>query len=281
MPFIYLHLLLIALVTALACVLPGTFLLLRGNALICDALSHAILFGIVITFLIVRNIKSPIIFFGAVISGLATAYLTEQLAGNKKIDHDAAIGLIFPFLFSIAVLCINLFAHNVHLDTDAVLLGELIFAPLDTWYYQGYNLGPCALWNMTVILFCNALCIWYFFKELQLITFDPVYAASLGLRPKMFEYLIMTLTTITILQAFYVTGSILVISLMITPCATAFLLTYNIKQMITLSCLLAIIATLAGFLLAHMLDSSIAGSISCMNGLLFCMTLIGQQKRPT
>ena len=101
MTCMYAQLLLISIVTALACVLPGNFLILRGTALISDALSHAILFGIVVTFLIVGNIDSPLIFFGAIISGLFTVTMTEMLTKTGQLNHDAAIGLTFPFLFSI------------------------------------------------------------------------------------------------------------------------------------------------------------------------------------
>jgi manganese/zinc/iron transport system permease protein len=277
MPIIYLQLLLICIITAIACVLPGNFLVLRGSALISDALSHAILFGIVVTFLITGNSSSPLIFMGAMIAGILTICLTEKLAQTGKIHHDAAIGLTFPFLFSIAVLLINWYANDVHLDTDAILLGELAFAPFDTLYLYGYDCGPQALSSMSIILCSNIFVISYFYKELQLTTFDPIYAQTAGYNPKIFDYLIMMLMSMTIIQAFYVSGTILVISFIITPAASAFLLTKKLHEMIITSCLLAIIAVLAGFLLAHYFDTSIAGSITLINGLLFFVVMIAQK----
>ena len=276
----YIQLLIISIVTALACVLPGNFLILRGTALISDALSHAILFGIVVTFLMVHNNNSPLIFVGAIISGMVTVTITELLTKTGKINHDAAIGLTFPFLFSIAVLLINLFANNVHLDTDAVLVGELAFAPFNKLYLCGHDCGPVALWNMSIILCINIFCISYFYKELQLTTFDSTYAKIMRYNPTLFHYLLMLLTSITIVQAFHTTGTILVISFIVTPAATAFLLTKKLHEMIILSCLLAIIGVLAGFLIAHGLDSSIAGSITLANGLIFLLVMLNKKIRP-
>ncbi|MDP3787823.1 MAG: metal ABC transporter permease [Candidatus Chromulinivorax sp.] len=274
MSIMYIQLLLISIVTALACVLPGNFLILRGASLISDALSHAILFGIVVTFLIVHDINSPFIFLGAIISGIATVTFTEILTKSGKLNQDAAIGLTFPFLFSIAVVLINLFANNVHLDTDAILVGELAFAPFYKLYIFGQDCGPIALWNMTIILCMNIACISYFYKELQLTTFDSLYAQTMHYQPRLFHYLLMVLTSITIIQAFHTTGTILVISFIITPAATAYLLTKKLHEMILLSCLLAIIAVLAGFLIAHLLDTSIAGSITLANGFIFFLMML-------
>lgn len=269
MSLIYLQLLLISIVTALACVLPGNFLVLRGTALMSDALSHAILFGIVVTFLCIQDINSPLIFIGTIISGILTVSITEVLTKTGKINQDAAIGLTFPFLFSIAVILINLFANNVHLDTDAILLGELAFAPFQKLYFFGYDCGPTALWSMSIILCINIVCISYFYKELQLTTFDPLYAKIMRYHPALFHYLLMVLTSITIVQAFHTTGTILVISFIVTPAATAFLLTKKLHEMIILSSLLAMIAVLLGFLIAHYYNISIAGSITLANGLIF------------
>ncbi|MBP6870354.1 metal ABC transporter permease [Candidatus Babeliales bacterium] len=277
MPIIYLQLLLITLVTALACVIPGNFLILRGNALMSDALSHAILFGIVITFLLVQDINSPLIFLGAIIAGIITVSATQALTKIGHLHQDAAIGLTFPFLFSIAVILINIFADNVHLDTDAILLGELAFAPFEKLYIFNHNCGPVALWNMSIILCMNIFSVLFFYKELIISTFDPAHAKLMNYHPNRFHYLLMILTSITIIQAFHITGTILVISFIVTPAATAYLLTKKLSHMITLSCMLAIIAVLSGFLLAHEYNTSIAGAITVMNGVIFFCVMLFQK----
>ena len=275
MPLIYLQLLLLTIVTAIACALPGNFLVLRGTALMSDALSHAILFGIVIMFLIVQDINSPMIFLGAILAGIMTVTITEFLTKTGLIHQDAAIGLTFPFLFSIAVLLINQYANNMHLDTDAILLGELAFAPFHRFYLYGYDCGPIALWNMGAILACNITFIAYFYKELKITTFDPCYATLIGYNATLFHYALMVMTSITIVQAFQTTGTILVISFIITPAATAYLLTKKLSEMIILSCLLTTIAVGCGFLFAHCYNSSIAGSIAVANGILFFIIMLG------
>lgn len=276
MPIIYLHLLLITIITALACVLPGNFLILRGNALMSDALSHAILFGMVITFLLVQDLNSPFIFLGAITAGIITVSATQLLTQFGKLHQDAAIGLTFPFLFSIAIILINVYANNVHIDTDAILLGELAFAPFEKLYILNYDYGPKALWSMSAILGINSFFISYWYKELTLTTFDPTYAKLIRYHPILFHYMLMIITSITVIQAFHITGTILVISFIITPAATAFLLTQKLSEMIIISCLLAIIAVLSGFLWAHWLDTSIAGSITTCNGVIFFIIMIYQ-----
>jgi manganese/zinc/iron transport system permease protein len=131
----------IACLVSVACVLPGVFLVLRGVALMSDAISHAILLGIVVSFFLVGNLHSPLLIVGATLSGLLTVFLTEWVIHTRRLKEDAAIGLIFPIFFSIGVILISKYAGHIHLDTDAVLLGELVFAPfrayiiMDDGYY--------------------------------------------------------------------------------------------------------------------------------------------------
>lgn len=276
MLILYAQLILITLITAIACAIPGNFLILQGNALISDALSHAILFGIVGTFLIVQDVNSPLIFLGAVFSGIVTFSATQALTHIGKLHQDAAIGLIFPFLFSIAVVLINLYANNVHLDCDAILLGELAFTPFEKFYFLDYDLGPTALWKMSGILCMNIICISYFYKEFVIATCDRMHAKIINYHPAFFHYFLMVLTSITIIQAFHTTGTILVISFIVTPAATAFLINKKLLHMITASCFITTIAVLAGFLCAHLYDVSIAGSIASMNGLIFFIVMLQQ-----
>ena len=124
------EIILIACTVSVACVLPGVFLILRGISLMSDAISHAVLLGIVLSFFIVKDLGSPLLIIGASLAGVLTVSLTELLIHSKRLKKDAAIGLVFPVFFSIGVILINLGARNIHLDTDAVLLGELALAPL-------------------------------------------------------------------------------------------------------------------------------------------------------
>ena len=157
---------LVASVVAVACALPGVFLVLRRMAMMSDAISHTVLLGIVLAFFVVGDLESPFLVLGAAAMGVITVSLVEALNRTGLVKQDAAIGLVFPALFSIAVILISRFARGVHLDVDAVLLGELAFAPLNRMTFFGIDL-PAALWVMGGILLINIAFIALFFKELK------------------------------------------------------------------------------------------------------------------
>jgi manganese/zinc/iron transport system permease protein len=271
---IQLYMLLIAILVSLACALPGIFLVLRGVALMSDAISHAVLPGIAIMFLFVHQLDSPLLIIGASFAGLLTVFLTELLIQTRRLKKDAAIGLVFPLFFSVGVIIISQYARNVHLDTDMVLLGELAFAPFNRLIMYGVDVGPQALWVMGIIVIINALFVYALFKELALISFDITQAATLGFLPALIHYGLMTITSITAVAAFDIVGSIVVVALMITPPATAYLLTKRLPQMVFMSIALAISSSILGYVCAHFFDVSIAGSIATTNGLLFICALL-------
>ncbi|MFW5942965.1 MAG: metal ABC transporter permease, partial [Chloroflexota bacterium] len=188
---------LIAVVAAVACALPGVFLVLRQMAMMSDAISHTVLLGIVIGFFLVGDINSPLLIVGAALMGVFTVSLVELLNRTRLVKEDAAIGLVFPALFSIAVILISRYAGDVHLDEDAVLLGELAFAPFERFELAGLDLGPVALYVMGAILLLNLLFITVFYKELKLATFDPGLAAALGFSPGLIHYGLMATVSVT------------------------------------------------------------------------------------
>src|SRR5690606_33602323 len=157
---------------------PGVFLVLRRMALMSDAITHAVLFGIVLAFFVVHDTASPLLMIAAAATGVLTVVLVELLSRTRLVHEDAAIGLVFPVLFSLAVVLISRYAGDTHLDTDAVLLGELAFAPFERVEAFGYDLGPQALWVMGTIVVLDALFIGLFYKELKLATFDAGLAAA-------------------------------------------------------------------------------------------------------
>lgn len=265
---------LIAAVVAAACALPGVFLVLRRMAMMSDAISHTVLLGIVIGFFITRDLASPLLVAGAAITGVLTVSLVELLFRTRLVHEDAAIGLVFPALFSIAVILISRFAGDVHLDTDAVLLGELAFAPFRRFTLFGVDLGPVALYLMGSILVLNILFIFLFFKELKLATFDAGLAATLGFTPGLIHYGLMTVVSVTTVGAFETVGSILVVALMVAPPITAYLLTDRLSYMIGLSVTIGILSGVSGFWVAHLLDASIAGSMASMAGAIFGLAFL-------
>ena len=179
------EIILIAAVVARVCALIGSFLVLRRMALMSDAISHAILFGIVLMFFVVESTTSPLLILAATLTGLLTVALVEALNRTQLVKEDAAIGLVFPLLFSIGVILISRYAANVHLDVDAVLLGELAFAPFNRLIVAGLDIGPQALWLAIGVGLLNLAFVVIFYKELKLATFDAGLAAALGFSPVM------------------------------------------------------------------------------------------------
>jgi manganese/zinc/iron transport system permease protein len=260
---------LIAIVVAVACALPGTFLVLRRLSLVSDAISHSILLGIVLGFFVVGSVNSPLLLVGAAAVGLATVVLVQLLERTRLVKEDAAIGLVFPALFSVGVILISRYADDVHLDIDAVLLGELAFAPFDRIEFWGWDWGPTALVVMGAILVLNVVAITVFWKELKLSTFDPALAVALGFAPAAVQYALMGLVSLTAVGAFDAVGSILVVALMIAPPATAYLLTDSLPRLLVLAAGIGAVSAVAGYWLAYTLDASIAGSMATMTGVAF------------
>jgi len=260
---------LIAVVVAVSCALPGTFLVLRRMAMMSDAISHSILFGIVVAFFVVRDLSSPFLVVAAALTGVLTVSLVELLNRTGLVREDAAIGLTFPALFSVGVILVSRYAGSVHLDTDSVLLGELAFAPFNRLAVMGYDIGPRAFYLMAGIMLLNILFIAVFYKELKLATFDASLAGVLGFLPGFLHYALMALVSVTAVGAFDAVGSILVVALMIAPPTTAYLLVDRLSLMLAVSALLGAVSAISGYWIAHVLDASIAGSMASMAGLLF------------
>ena len=265
---------LIAIVTAVACSLPGVFLVLRRMTLMSDAISHAILPGIVLAFFLTESLSSPLLILAAAGTGVLTVFFVELLQRTKLVKEDAAIGLTFPALFSIGVILISRFAGNVHLDMDVVLLGELAYAPLNRLKAFGYDLGPVALYVMGTILALNLVFILLFYKELKLVTFDASLAAALGFTPTLIHYGLMTLVSITTVGAFDAVGSILVVALIAGPPATAYLMTDKLWRMIILSAIIGSVNAVSGYWLASIFDVSIAGAIATMTLFIFGLVFL-------
>lgn len=265
---------LIASFVAIACAIPGTFLVLRKMAMISDAISHSILPGIVVGFFITQDLNSPLLILLAAVTGVITVVLVEYIQKTGLVKEDTAIGLVFPVLFSIGVIMIAKNANDVHLDIDAVLLGELAFAPFDRLFVSGVDIGPKSLWIIGSILIVTLVLLYAFFKELKLSTFDKGLAASLGFSPAIIHYGLMSISSITTVGAFDAVGAILVVALMIAPPASAYLLTKDLKKMLLLSACFGVFCAVSGYWLAHWLDASIAGSITTMLGLLFLLVYL-------
>lgn len=264
----------IAILVALCCSLLGVFLLLRKSALISDAISHSILPGIVLGFFWTEDLNNPLLILLAAGAGMLTVFFVEWIQNTRLVKEDTSIGIVFPALFSIGIIMITRSAGDIHLDTDAVLLGELVFAPFDRVIWNNIDLGPKSIWIMGILLLILMSLVFIFYKELKLSTFDSGLAAALGFSPVLIHYLLMFLSSVTIVASFDAVGSILVVGFMIVPASIAYLLTNRLERMMLYTLAIGILSAICGYWLAHILDASIAGSIMAVMGFLFLLSYL-------
>ncbi|TVQ04230.1 MAG: metal ABC transporter permease [Roseinatronobacter sp.] len=251
----------------------GSFLVLRGNAMLTDAISHSIVFGIIVVWLLTGQMSGPVQVLGAALTGVLTVVLSELLARSRLVKMDAAIGLVFPALFAAGVLLISIYARDVHIDVETVLLGEIGFVWLNTVVLWGQQV-PIAVATLGAVLVVNLVFVLVLWKELKLTTFDPGLAAALGFLPGVLHYAVLTLTSVTAVAAFDAVGAILFIAFVIVPPATAYLLTRRLWGVVVLAVALSVAACVAGYVLALRWNVSIAGMMASMTGVWFALALL-------
>lgn len=263
----------VLIVTAVSCALIGSFLVLRKLSMVSDAISHTVLLGIVLAFFLTGDVTSPLLIIGAAMFGVITVFCIEMLSDTGLVKNDEAVGIIFPLFFSLAVILITKFARNAHLDTDIVLMGEVILAPINRMQVFGYSL-PKALVQMSAVLLLNLLFIVVFFKELKLTTFDKEYASIIGISSTVLFYILMSLSSLTAVVAFDAVGAILVVSFLITPGAAAYLITKDLKTMLIVASLYAVLNSTLGYLIAMLFNLSMSGTTAAIAGVTFFLTFL-------
>ncbi|MDY3052445.1 MAG: metal ABC transporter permease [Ndongobacter sp.] len=273
------HALIVLLLTSLACSLLGVFLTLRRLSMLVDAISHTVLLGIVLAFFATHDLTSPWLLIGAAILGVITVALIESLGKTGAVKYDDAIGVVFPMLFALAVILISRYARNVHLDTDMVLSGEVLYSGLNTFVFFGIPIAHAAL-RMGALLLLDLAFILLFYKELKVSTFDTEFAALLGLPLGALFYALMTLTSLTAVAAFDAVGSVLVLSFFITPAASALLWTKDLRTTLLLSALFAVAGSFIGYRLALFFNVSISGMCAVCNMGLFTLSLLLYKNGP-
>lgn len=264
---------LIGALVGIAASLLGSFLVLRRESMLSDAISHSVLLGIVVAYLLTGALDTPLHVLGAALAGLLTVWLSDALTRSRRVKSDAAIGLVFPALFALAVLLINLYARDVHLDTDAVLLGEIGFAWLDVVDVAGLEVAR-SLVTMLIVTVLNLAFVLAFYKELKLATFDPGLAVALGFRPTLVGYALLGLVSVTAVSAFDAVGAILFVAFVIVPPTAAYLFTDRLWRMLAIGCAVAVAASLGGYWLALRFDVSIGGAMASSTGSFLLLALL-------
>ncbi len=257
-----------------SCGLVGSLLVLRRLALLGDAISHSVLLGIVLVFWATGS-RSPVLMaLGAGTVGILTVALVSWIQHTGLVKEDAAIGLVFPFLFALGVVIVSRFPAQVHIDVDAVLYGEIAYVPLYRFEIFGWDLGTQAFWTVGAMLLLDALFVTVLFKELKLSTFDAGFTAAIGMSPLLLHYLLMGFVSATTVVAFDAVGAILVVALLIVPAATAQLLTQRLTHVIVLSVAIGAGSSIVGYWIARLINGSIAGAIASALGLAFLASFL-------
>ncbi len=239
-------------------------------ALVGDAISHAVLPGIVLAFLISGSRDNIPMLIGAAVLGVITTLIIEMLQKKAGMQEDASIGITFTWLFALGVILITSYTGQVDLDQECVLYGEIAYVPLDTFNLSnGLSLGPRALWISGSVLLLIIAFILKGYKGLVLTTFNKDYAASIGISTAFWQLAFMSLVSLTTVVSFESVGAILVVALLVAPPAAAYLLSQNLKKMLWLSTLFGILTAVGGYYLALVLDGSIAGAMATFAGVLF------------
>jgi len=258
-------------VIAISCGLLGSYLVLRKMAMVGDAISHAVLPGIVLAYLLSGSRNTLPMLIGAAALGVLTTLLIELFYKKAKLQVDASIGITFTWLFAIGIILISLFAGQVDLDQDCVLYGEIAYVPLDLWFIGDFNLGPQTLWVSSGMLLLVLFIIIRGYKGLFLTTFNEEYASALGINVAFWHYLLMSSVSLTTVISFESVGAILVVAFLIVPPSTAYLLTTKLKNMLWLTALFAALSSVLGYYLAVLINGSIAGAMATVAGVLFTL----------
>lgn len=275
--------LLAAIFASLSCGLLGNFLVLRKQSLMGDAISHAVLPGLVGAFLITQSRSPGIMFVGAAASALVTVVLVEIIKRLGKVEPGAAMGVVFSVLFALGVFLLeNASARSVDLDADCVLHGNLqtlFWIASPTQWNQVLQPGtldevPRQIWTLLGTTIAVILFIAAFFKELRIASFDAGIATVQGINAGFMHMALMTFVAIAAVASFEAVGSILVIAMLICPAATARLLTDRLITQILTSAIIALLTAIIGYALASWMGVNAAGMMASTSGALLTLVMI-------
>jgi len=272
----------IGVLCSLSCALLGNFLVLRRLSMMGDAISHAVLPGLAVAFLLTGSRSGTGMLLGAVVAGLLTTVLTQWIHGFGRVDRGAAMGVVFTSLFAAGLILIVQVADSVDLDPNCVLYGAIELAPLDDTVFGGFRV-PRAVPLLGFVLLVNVFVVVLFYKELKISSFDPALATTLGINANVMHYVLMVLVAVTAVASFEAIGSILVIAMLIVPAAAAHLWTERLGSMIVVSLVIGVASavgghvgaiTVPGWLGLGVEDTTTSGMMAVVAGLLFGVTVL-------
>ncbi len=261
-PFNYNYMMKAFLLSALIgglCAFLSAYLMLKGWSLIGDALSHSVVPGVAIAY----AFSFPYA-IGAFLSGILTALAILWVKALSNLRQDAVIGFIFTTFFALGLFIISL--NPTSINVNEIILGNIL----------GIS-DEDLLQIIIMIIFCFLL-LFLFWKDLLLVFFDEIQATAVGLSPFYYKLLFFTLLSVSIVAALQTVGAILVIAMVITPGATAFLLTDKFKTLVIIAVILGILTNLFGVYFSYFLDCSTGGIIICFQTILFLLSFLFSPK---
>jgi manganese/zinc/iron transport system permease protein len=277
---ITLWIVLMGLFVTAACGLVGNYLLLRRMALVGDAISHSILPGLVVAFLIFKHSTLWIMFGGALAAGLVTVLLIEFIHKQSRVKPDAAICISFTTLFAIGVALMSMLETkgSFHIDAECLLYGEIAFVALEPpLIWNGWELGPPSVLRMAMVLGIIVLAIFTFYKELLVTSFDAGLSKSLGMKTGIWHYGLMGALAIVVVSAFESVGAILAVAMLVVPPMFAGQLSDRLPARIGLTVLHAALSAIIGLHLSVWLNCSAAGAMVVAAASLFVAVWIASQ----
>ncbi len=259
---------------AVSSALVGTFLVLKKMTMLANSLSHTILVGIVVSYLILLPFSSEggmlsvrTFFIAALVTGLITTVLTQLLTHIFRLQEDASIGIVFSTLFALGVVLVTLFTRNTHLGVEAIMGNADALHPNDI--------------NMVLWIACgNILCFILFYKEFQIAAFDAPLAKALGCAPALFTYFLMVQTAATAIGAFRSVGVLLVLAFIVGPVLSARLFVKRLPTLLWLACSLGVFSVIIGvalsrhFLTVHGAALSTGGLVVTIIALVYLLLLV-------
>ncbi len=254
---------------ALPCALLGCFLLLRKMTMIGDAISHAVLPGLVLGYLLTQARSTPILMIGAGFFGVLITVIIELLQKKAKMQTESSIGISFTFLFAVGIILISAFAGKIDLDQDCVLYGDIGYITLNLGFWNiPTTILTSGIWFLLIFIF-----IYINYRSLWITTFDENYAQVIGISVIFWHYTLMSAVSFTVVLSFEAVGAILVIAFLVVPASTAYLVSKKIDFMLIFACLISILGVVMGYFLAVLLNASMAGSMAVCLGILFILML--------
>ncbi|MEK3954174.1 metal ABC transporter permease [Psychrobacillus sp. FSL K6-1464] len=242
------------------CGVIGCFIILRGMALMGDAISHAVLPGVALSYMLGINF-----FFGAVFTGVLTSLGIGFIGQNSRIKNDVSIGIMFTAAFASGIIMITLMKSST--DLYHILFGNVL------------AVRPSEMWSTLLIGIFVLVCVYAFYKELLVSSFDSTMAAAYGLPTRVIHYFLMTLLTLVTVASLQTVGIVLVVAMLITPAAAAYLLTNRLWVMLYLSAGIGVLSSILGLYFSYTYNLASGAAIVLAATALFILAFVFSPKK--